>query len=72
VSHRYEDAAAVRRFVRRIAATRAGSWVFARAAHRLDRIVYRATGGRSTLASWISGLPPMSSGRRRGASRSSA
>jgi deazaflavin-dependent oxidoreductase (nitroreductase family) len=57
VSHRYEDAAPVRRLVRRAAATKPGSWVFARTAHRLDRLVYRATKGRSTAASWISGLP---------------
>lgn len=53
----YADANALRRGVRRLAATRPGSWVFARAAHRLDRVVFRATGGRSTLASWVSGLP---------------
>jgi deazaflavin-dependent oxidoreductase (nitroreductase family) len=56
-SHRYDDANRVRQVVRRAAATTAGSWVFARVAHRLDRIVYRATGGRSTAASWVSGLP---------------
>ena len=31
----------MRRLVRRAAATKPGSWVFARVAHRLDRIVYR-------------------------------
>jgi deazaflavin-dependent oxidoreductase (nitroreductase family) len=57
VSHRYEDAKPVRRLVRRAAATKPGSWVFARTAHRLDKLVYRATDGRSTAASWVSGLP---------------
>jgi deazaflavin-dependent oxidoreductase (nitroreductase family) len=57
VSARYDDATPVRRLVRRLAATRPGSWVFARVAHRLDRIVFRATGGRSTAASWVAGLP---------------
>jgi deazaflavin-dependent oxidoreductase (nitroreductase family) len=57
VSHRYEDATPIRRLVRRGAATKPGSWIFARVAHRLDRLVYRATNGRSTAASWISGLP---------------
>jgi deazaflavin-dependent oxidoreductase (nitroreductase family) len=57
MSHRYADAAPARRLVRRGAATKPGSWAFARLAHRLDRLVYRATGGRSTAASWVSGLP---------------
>jgi|SRR4051794_23116185 deazaflavin-dependent oxidoreductase (nitroreductase family) len=57
LSHRYEDATAPRRLVRRAAATKPGSWVFARVAHHLDRLVYRATKGRSTAASWVSGLP---------------
>jgi deazaflavin-dependent oxidoreductase (nitroreductase family) len=57
VSARYEDATRIRRLVRRVAATEPGSWVFARIAQRLDRLVYRATGGRSTAASWVSGLP---------------
>jgi deazaflavin-dependent oxidoreductase (nitroreductase family) len=57
VSARYEDAPPLRRLVRRAAATKPGSWVFARSAHRLDRLVYRWTDGRSTAASWVSGLP---------------
>ena len=57
MSARYEDATRIRRLVRRAAATKPGSWVFARVAHRLDRIVYRRTGGRSTAASWVAGLP---------------
>jgi deazaflavin-dependent oxidoreductase (nitroreductase family) len=31
--------------------------VFARIAQRLDRVVFRVTGGRSTAASWVAGLP---------------
>jgi deazaflavin-dependent oxidoreductase (nitroreductase family) len=57
VSARYVDAGPLRRLVRRAAATKPGSWVFARIAHRADRVVFKATGGRATLASWISGLP---------------
>jgi deazaflavin-dependent oxidoreductase (nitroreductase family) len=56
VSARYEDANALRRLVRR-AATAPGSWLFARTAHHADRLVIRWTGGRSTLASWVSGFP---------------
>jgi deazaflavin-dependent oxidoreductase (nitroreductase family) len=57
VSALHADANALRRGVRRLAATRPGSWVFARTAHHADRLVFRATRGRSTLASWVSGLP---------------
>ena len=47
----------MRRLVRRAAATKPGSWIFARVAHRLDGLVYRWTGGRSTAAPWVSGVP---------------
>jgi deazaflavin-dependent oxidoreductase (nitroreductase family) len=57
VSHRYADATPLRRAVRRAAATKPGSWIFARTAHHLDRLIYRWTKGRSTAASWVSGLP---------------
>jgi deazaflavin-dependent oxidoreductase (nitroreductase family) len=57
VSARYADADPLRRLIRRAAGTKPGSWVFARVAHHLDRLVFRASGGRTTLASWVSGLP---------------
>jgi deazaflavin-dependent oxidoreductase (nitroreductase family) len=53
----YADAGPLRRGLRRFAATGPGSWLFARVMHRIDRPVYRATGGRHTLASLLSGLP---------------
>jgi deazaflavin-dependent oxidoreductase (nitroreductase family) len=57
VTERYADAGRFRRFVRWSAATRPGSRFYARVLHHLDRVVYRRTGGRSTLAAWLSGLP---------------
>jgi deazaflavin-dependent oxidoreductase (nitroreductase family) len=57
VSALYADANVIRRGVMRLASTRPGSWAFARIAHPADRLVFRATRGRSTLASWVSGLP---------------
>jgi deazaflavin-dependent oxidoreductase (nitroreductase family) len=57
MSARYADASRPRRLVRRAAATRPGSWLFARIAHHADRLVYRWTGGRTTLAALVSGLP---------------
>jgi len=57
VSALYADANPLRKAVRRIAATGPGSWVLARTLHHVDRVVYRATRGRTTLASILSGLP---------------
>jgi deazaflavin-dependent oxidoreductase (nitroreductase family) len=53
----YADANLLHRSVRRFAATRPGSWFFSRTLQRSDRIVYRLTGGRTTLAAVLSGLP---------------
>jgi deazaflavin-dependent oxidoreductase (nitroreductase family) len=53
----YAEADPVRRFVRRLAATRPGSWFFARVMHHADRFVYRLSGQRTTLAAVVSGLP---------------
>ncbi len=47
----------MRRALRRFAASRLGSWLFARVLHRIDRPVYRLTRGRHTFASLVSGLP---------------
>jgi hypothetical protein len=33
------------------------SWLYARTLHHLDRWVYRATRGRTTFVSWVTGLP---------------
>ncbi len=43
--------------MRRFAASGPGSWLFARVLHRIDRPVYRLTGGRHTFASLVSGIP---------------
>ena len=53
----YADANLFQRSMRRFAATRPGSWLFARTLHHADRVVYRASGGRTTFASAVSGLP---------------
>jgi deazaflavin-dependent oxidoreductase (nitroreductase family) len=53
----FDRANAVQRAVRRVAASGPGSWVFARAAPRIDRPVYRLTRGRHTFASLLSGIP---------------
>jgi deazaflavin-dependent oxidoreductase (nitroreductase family) len=54
---RYREANPIQRFMRRSAATAPMSWFYARVLHHIDRLVYRLTRGRHTLASWVSGLP---------------
>jgi deazaflavin-dependent oxidoreductase (nitroreductase family) len=53
----YAEANAVQRALRRLPASRPGSWLLAPVLHRLDRPVYSATRGRHTLASLLTGLP---------------
>jgi deazaflavin-dependent oxidoreductase (nitroreductase family) len=57
VSALYVDAHPLRKLVRRVAATAPGSWILARTLHHADRVVYRASRGRTTLAALLSGLP---------------
>src|SRR3954464_3384788 len=53
----YSQANRVQRGLRRFASGGPGSWLFARAAHRIDRPVYRLTKGRNTFASLVSCSP---------------
>ena len=43
--------------LRSVAGVRPVSWLLARTAQRLDRFVFRASGGRTTLLGALSGLP---------------
>jgi deazaflavin-dependent oxidoreductase (nitroreductase family) len=52
----YEEAGRLRRAVRRTAATRPLAWLYGRIQQPVDRLVYRLTGGRSTLSSWMAGV----------------
>ncbi|HTU28547.1 MAG TPA: nitroreductase/quinone reductase family protein [Solirubrobacteraceae bacterium] len=63
----------MRRRLRSFAATRAGSWLFARILQRLDEPVLRATRGRANLTSFLAGLPVIvltTTGARSGEPRS--
>lgn len=53
----FENATAVQRALRRVAASGPGAWLFARVLYRIDRPVYRITRGRHTFASLLSGIP---------------
>lgn len=57
MSGSYAEAGPVRRLVRRIAAMGPVTRVLARTLHHTDRAVYRWSGGRTTLAAVIAGLP---------------
>jgi deazaflavin-dependent oxidoreductase (nitroreductase family) len=53
----YRDANPFHRAMRRMAATRPMSWLYARTLRQVDRFVYRVTGGRSTFTAQGAGLP---------------
>lgn len=53
----FENANAVQRALRRVAASGPGAWLFARVLYRIDRPIYRFTRGRHTFASLLSGIP---------------
>jgi deazaflavin-dependent oxidoreductase (nitroreductase family) len=55
--YEYERSGKLQRLVRRMAATRPAAWICARVQHRVDRLVYALTRGRTTISSWTSGLP---------------
>jgi deazaflavin-dependent oxidoreductase (nitroreductase family) len=48
---------AVQHIIQRLASTRAGAWLFARTAHRLDLPLIRLSKGRYSLTGILAGLP---------------
>jgi deazaflavin-dependent oxidoreductase (nitroreductase family) len=65
---------AAQRAVWRVAATRGGSWLFAKTMPRLDRVVLSASKGRITLPGVLAGIPVLTlvtTGARTGRLRSS-
>ncbi len=53
----FDRANGIQRALRLVAAGGPGAWLFSRVLHRIDRPVYRLTGGRHTFASLLSGIP---------------
>lgn len=45
------------RFMQKIASSKPGAWFLARTQHHLDRIVFKLSGGRTTMAGVLTGLP---------------
>ena len=72
LDYRVGRANPLQRLTQRIASSRPGAWIFARAAHRLDGLVLRVSGGRSTMAGFVAGIPVVTvttTGRRSGVPR---
>jgi deazaflavin-dependent oxidoreductase (nitroreductase family) len=57
IASAFDDANPLQRFLRRFAASGPGSRLFAHVLHRVDKPLYRATGGRVTAAGALAGLP---------------
>jgi deazaflavin-dependent oxidoreductase (nitroreductase family) len=53
----YNEAGAIRRLIRRTAATPLMTWLYLRIQQQADQFVYGLTCGRTTLSSLLSGLP---------------
>lgn len=53
----YAGANRFQRLMRSSGGTRPGSWTYIRVLHRIDQPIFRATGGRRTLTSLLTGLP---------------
>ncbi len=53
----YEQANWPRRLMRLSGEVPPLSWFYARALHHIDEVVYRASRGRATFTSWVTGLP---------------
>lgn len=45
------------RFMHTIASSKAGAWFLARTQHHLDRAVFKLSGGRTTMAGVMTGIP---------------
>lgn len=54
---RWTSPNAIQRGLQGVASTRAGGWVFQRTLYRVDRPLYRWSGGRLTLPGLATGLP---------------
>lgn len=52
-----QDYSRLHLFVQEIASSRPGAWFFARTLHHFDRIALGLTGGKTTVASTLAGLP---------------
>ncbi len=55
--YQYTEAGVLRRVVRQATTSRPLAWLSARILPSIDRVVFRATQGRTTFSMWLSGLP---------------
>ena len=47
----------LQRFMQKIASSKPGAWFLARTQHHLDRLFFKLSGGRTTMAGAMTGLP---------------
>ncbi|HEY0888355.1 MAG TPA: nitroreductase family deazaflavin-dependent oxidoreductase [Nocardioides sp.] len=74
LDYRFPNPGPLRRLVQRVAATRAGGWVFSRVLRHLDDVVKRLSRGRTSAPEILAGLPVLelaTTGRRSGQVRTS-
>jgi deazaflavin-dependent oxidoreductase (nitroreductase family) len=67
-----KPANAAQRAFQHLSSSRPGAWMFAHTAHRLDKLLLRATHGRTTLAGLTAGIPVLTittTGRKSGVPR---
>lgn len=57
LGYRYRDPNVIQRAMQHVAASRPGAWVFKRTLHPIDKLLFKATGGRVTVPSLVAGLP---------------
>lgn len=53
----YKSPNVIQRCIQQIGASRPGAWVFKRALHPIDKVLFRFTGGRITVPGLFAGLP---------------
>ncbi|MFW2380557.1 MAG: nitroreductase family deazaflavin-dependent oxidoreductase [Acidimicrobiales bacterium] len=57
LGYRTRKANPLQQVVQNVAASRPGAWLLQRTVHRLDRVFFRLSGGRMTIAGLVAGLP---------------
>lgn len=70
--YRHREANVIQRAMQLVAASRPGAWVFKRALHPVDKVLFKVTGGRLTVPSLVAGLPVImltTTGAKSGVSR---
>lgn len=57
LDYRISEPSVVQAFMRRVASSRQGAWLFSRSLHHVDRLLLRSTSGQVSLPKVAAGLP---------------